>query len=646
MHDLLIAAAFDLSGHEWDAGENSRFLNALLLGKAGDVRHGEASGALLAARSGRWAGSGCPRLRAERWRPAASGAYTLLAGRIFDGDELARRHGLPAGLDHSALYAALHATLEEDCDRWIDGNYAVIQWFPSERRVRLARSPISQYPLHVWRKGDRLAVSSIPRPLFALGAASTINDGYLADIMLLNFRDGESSWYRDLSRAPCGVVTTHDRQGTSRQRFWSLDAVEPVRFARDDDYVEAADELFRRSIRANLADVRRPALFLSGGLDSQAVASYLVAELPAGQILPCYTSVPMGGYVPDTEPGHFADESGHVRALAALYPQIQVEFLECAEASYDDGVDEMLLLGSWPLHNQFSAHWGHEGMRRAVAAQCDVIFSAVGGNIGFSYDGQTGLPTWLRTLRWARLARELGYVDDGRSFLRRLFRHAVRPHLPHGINRAIDRRAGVSNWPFGQWCALREDYARSSGALERACAMGQDINFSPHASAHAWRSEVIAPMMNEGPELRTAVALMHGIEERETVTYRPLLDFCLGVPEDQFLRCGQDRWLARRMLKGRVPEMVRTETRSGLQSADWPVRIERERAAIGGELAALACDRRVARMLDLERLATDFDAWPGSSASQVDHAQRISWGLSRAMSTARFVRHAEGRNAG
>jgi len=647
MYDLLIAGAFDLSGEGWPHGDLERFAGALLLGRAGDVRHGQAADATLAARSIRVGGSRPPRLRPAAWQPGPDGVFTLLAGRLFDQQDLARRYGLDPSLGDSALYAALRRKVGEDCDRWIDGDYAVIEWFPRERRVRLARAPLGQYPLHVWRAGSRVAVASIARPLFALGASSAIDDDYLADIMVFNLENNERCWYRDLSPSPSATITDIDRQGRRGRQYWSVDTVPSVRFARDEDYVEAADELFRRSVRATLADIKRPALFLSGGLDSQATASYLVEELPAGQPIPCYTSVPLPGIVPDLKPSYLMDESSHVRALVAMYPQLKPEFIDGADSDYDHGLDEYMLVGDWPIHNQFNAHWGHEGLRRARRAGCDVILSAGGGNPGFSYDGVTGYATWLRSFQWGRLAREVARLDDDeRPFFRRLFHHAVRPNLPNSLNDLIDRTRGYSLMQFGNWCALRPDWIRENGVIERARAMGAKIEPRRLSSSRAWRASSLANMQVETPELRTSSALMYGLEERDTTVYRPLMDFCIGVPDEQYLRDGEDRWLARRMLKGRVPEMVRTERRSGLQSGDWAVRLERERPRMMAELESLARDPRLARMFDLEGLRSDLAAWEGPAAPQMPVIGRLQWGLGRCLSTARFVRFAEGRNAG
>jgi asparagine synthase (glutamine-hydrolysing) len=46
------------------------------------------------------------------------------------------------------------------------------------------------------------------------------------------------------------------------------------------------------------------------------------------------------------------------------------------------------------------------------------------------------------------------------------------------------------------------------------------------------------------------------------------MKFCPGVADDQYLRNGEMRWLARRPLKGGLTEVLRTERRHGVRAAE------------------------------------------------------------------------------
>src|SRR3546814_4147469 len=95
--------------------------------------------------------------------------------------------------------------------------------------------------------------------------------------------------------------------------------------------------------------------------------------------------------------------------------------------------------------------------------------------------------------------------------------------------------------------------------------------------------------------------LLHGVGYRDPTLYRPLLELCIGIDDEQYLRSGTDRWLARRLLKGRVPESVRGERRAGRQAADWALRMTAERNVLTAELESMCADPWLATRLALDR---------------------------------------------
>ena len=579
-------------------------------------------------------------------QPRHDGSYLLLAGYIQDRDDLANRLGLPRLNRDADLYGAVYDRLGDNCDVQINGDYAVIQWFPEQRKLRLARSPISTCPLHVWRDGPRLMVASTPRALFAAGISAQINDDKVADALLLNFRDGTTSWYAGQKRVACATVVHHDPHGSTAREYWSIAQVPTIRFKRDSDYVEAVDEQFRRATKACLEGVRTPGILLSGGFDSQAVASYLAEGMGPDRRLLSYTGVPLPGWIPPPRPTVFGDETPYVRALADMYPQIDPHFVDAADSRYGEKLDHVFMLGAWPTHNEMNMHWGHAAYELAVTQGCDTMFCGTLGNTGFSYDGATGFPTWLRSGQWLRLAREVRLSGDPRPYWRKFIALAVMPHVPVRWRRRLDRNNPWRPSAFTTWCPMRQNYANASGAFERAETSGQDIDFYDDRNAAQWRAEVITSINCDAPEIELGMTLMYGIGMRDPTAYRPLLELCAGIPDEQYLRNGVDRWLGRRLLRGRVPEMVWAERRYGTQAADWPMRFSRDREAMLAEMSAMRRDEHLNAIFDFERMIADLEGWPGTDDPRERYNYRINAGIGRAISTARFVQYVEQRNAG
>ena len=58
------------------------------------------------------------------------------------------------------------------------------------------------------------------------------------------------------------------------------------------------------------------------------------------------------------------------------------------------------------------------------------------------------------------------------------------------------------------------------------------------------------------------------LDVRDPTCDKRLMEFCLSIPDDQYVRNGRDRWLIRRAMKDLMPAIVLDEKRRGSQAAD------------------------------------------------------------------------------
>ena len=152
--------------------------------------------------------------------------------------------------------------------------------------------------------------------------------------------------------------------------------------------------------------------------------------------------------------------------------------------------------------------------------------------------------------------------------------------------------------------------------------------------------------MNESGDMQLAFQTIHNIPMRDPTAYRPLVEFCYAIPDDQYRRNGEKRWLAKRMLRGMVPDMVLDETRNGLQAADWELRLRRDAPALRAELDRMEDNPEMARRFNLTGLKETMDRWMAGTPLNEASAWRLQYGLTRALTTARFIRFVEGTNDG
>jgi asparagine synthase (glutamine-hydrolysing) len=191
---------------------------------------------------------------------------------------------------------------------------------------------------------------------------------------------------------------------------------------------------------------------------------------------------------------------------------------------------------------------------------------------------------------------------------------------------------------------LTRDYRNASGADQRIKESGLVFErYQPWNAKHA-RQLLLQNDDGEAAEIYQAFEQMYGVAQRDPMAYRPLVEFCWGLPTKMFMRDGQMRWLAKAMAKGIMPEEQRANRVNGRWDADWHLRIGRRRKDLLAELDGLEQDEQFAAMIDVPRLRASLEDWPEMTETDFRKYSVREFALPRAILTARYVKYVEGRN--
>jgi asparagine synthase (glutamine-hydrolysing) len=146
-----------------------------------------------------------------------------------------------------------------------------------------------------------------------------------------------------------------------------------------------------------------------------------------------------------------------------------------------------------------------------------------------------------------------------------------------------------------------------------------------------------------GGDLRAALRAHWGLEMRQPLADRRMIEFCLAIPQDQFLKNGEQRRLARQILRAAgAPVVIADNRRRGLQNPEWFSTMNRD--ACAAELERAARSSSTANLLDLERLRDLIDTWPADAEAAQRRYSEYATMLPRALHVASFIRWAEGDN--
>ena len=172
--------------------------------------------------------------------------------------------------------------------------------------------------------------------------------------------------------------------------------------------------------------------------------------------------------------------------------------------------------------------------------------------------------------------------------------------------------------------------------------MGSGFEFRPLADGRVARRASFEA--NDGGDYRDGILAGWGIERRDPTSDRRVVEFCLAIPEDQFLRRGEMKLLYRRAFETVLPAAEIVARKRGYQAADWHEGLTAARAQVAAELDRLERSAGARRALDLPRLRRLVEDWPTGNWHREDITQQYRLMLMRGIAAGMFIRAVEGGN--
>src|SRR6266536_844162 len=166
----------------------------------------------------------------------------------------------------------------ESCVEYLRGMFAFAIWDQKKRELFIARDRLGVKPLYyVHTEDGSLYFGSEIKTLLVAGAVKAeINFSVLPDYLANHATSGEETLFRGVKRLLPGHILQWRDGEIKIKRYWDVSFKKGSQERRSDqDYIEEWSDLFRTSVRLRLmADVPL-GMFLSGGIDSSAIAAVM-----------------------------------------------------------------------------------------------------------------------------------------------------------------------------------------------------------------------------------------------------------------------------------------------------------------------------------------------------------------------------------
>lgn len=232
-------------------------------------------------------------------------------GEIYNFRELqaqlqARGHDLRSASD-SEVIAHLYEERGVDCLEDLQGMFAIALWDARGKRLLLARDRLGVKPLYWAKAGGGVLYASEPGAILASGLVERRPDPRaLLDYLTLQYVPAPRSGFAGIQKLAPGEMLLYEGGSIRISRYWDLDFGK-AGGESDEEALERLDTLLATATRERMvADVPLGG-FLSGGIDSSLVVSYMAET--SSRVRTFSIDFPEAGF----------SEGRHAQRVAELY---------------------------------------------------------------------------------------------------------------------------------------------------------------------------------------------------------------------------------------------------------------------------------------------------------------------------------------
>jgi asparagine synthase (glutamine-hydrolysing) len=502
------------------------------------------------------------------------GRFSIVCnGEIVNHLDLRRELGQSyAFKTRSDVETLLAAFIRWGDDAWLraEGMYAAAIWDRETRTLCLARDPLGIKPLFVTeQKGGIAFASEITALREVPGFRFDVDERGVHDFFCFGHVLGPRSIFRQVRAVPPGHVLRLGQIGEARlQRFWAP-RLQPLEGRTDAEWIEETRERVLGTVKQHMISDVPVGAFLSGGVDSGAIAAGMFAAEGCGVTL--FTAGFPGSKIDETDAARaIAEHLGGKHIVLPIEPETAADILPLVQRAFDEPSAANSAIPLWYLS-------------RTAAQHVKVVLCGEGGDELFlGYNRQRWAERMRRYSPLVQAAGGFGFLDRIHDLparkLNYLRDHALRFRdgalLENGFERFFAAvtitspaiRARLYQRDF--W--LRNDSAYSIAA--RVAEYFPDAEQLPLSSIEQFMlGDLTIHMPASLLQRLDRASMAHSLEARVPFLSHRFVDWALTMPTDLKLRGSTGKYALREAIRPWLPARTRKGPKLGFQMplADW-----------------------------------------------------------------------------
>ena len=284
------------------------------------------------------------------------------------------------------------------------GMFAIAIWDARDKSFYLIRDRIGKKPLLYSLDEKGIIFASEARALIQVGVSKDVDFVSLNEVLALGYVNSPRTIYSKISALPPATILTLKENQVSLEKYWSLD----LKNKSDLSYKESLGEVenaLRESVRVRTHHERTSGIFLSGGVDSSLIASFLVEELEHQ-----LNSYSVRFYAPEYDESRYAQDVA--RRVGTTHHTLDLQVSA-------DSLREVLNSLDQPFAD--SSYFATYQLNKAARDHIVVAFGGDGGD-----EAMAGYDRYRASVALQRLNPLLPLASPARPLVRMLGRKGVR----------------------------------------------------------------------------------------------------------------------------------------------------------------------------------------------------------------------------
>lgn len=504
----------------------------------------------------------------------------------------------------------------QDTPKHLVGDFAFAIWDEEKKELFCARDHVGTRTFYYHNSKDVFSFCTVMKPLFVKSENyAGLNERWITDFLALNgiqheFEPNETI-YKGVFQLPPSCHMVVNNSGIKIEKYWNpLTDVKTLELDSDEEYEEAFRKVFFEAVNCRLRSTGEVGIMLSGGLDSSSIACVAAKTLSKfNKNLKGFCSIPIKEYKNNKSKYFVPDESEEIKLIKQKEENIEVCYCRSDDKNSITDIDSLINILEQPYKTVQTIYWYKDIVEQASQQGCKVLLNGQFGNSTIS-DGEfiSHALTLYRNFKFPSLWKEIkAFSRLKRIPAKRVGKVMMKAVVPFKLRKAIDvmnnrdfdrfsvvpvNRTLIKKWNVSK----RFDNKHYNEFTERFLDYyeNQEYCVDPLAFSHIGAIE-------------TKLSLSNGIVIRDPSRDKRVIEFCLSMPSNQFVRDGNERYLIRRAMKYILPDKIRLNTSTrGLQSADWIQRLEPVWKDIYSELEGILVDEEIRSYIDYEKLQREL----------------------------------------